>query len=182
MDNTFYMKNNFYTMNIQPPHLEIKLFNKELQQKLNLLTYDHDTTDYIVLPYKTDLSAAFDLFAVIEEELCVYPQQVETIPTGIAIQAIGYRFKIGMRLYIRSGVSSFIHLTNSVGLIDPDYQGELLLKVKNHSSEQYIICPGERIAQAELFQAFIISSAKEVTEFTHQTTRKDGGFGHTGRF
>lgn len=171
------------THTITNPHLEVKLFNKELQQKLGLLIYDDDNN--LVLPYKTDFSAAFDLFAVVENDVVILPGEVVNIPTGLSLQAIGYPFKLGLRLYIRSGVSSFIHLTNSVGLVDPDYQGELILKVKNHNNyngDRYVISPGERIAQAEFFQAFIVKTAKEVTDFSIETTRKDGGFGHTGKF
>ncbi len=165
---------------IHAPRLEVVLNNRPLLSKLGLLEIVGDNT--LLLPYKTTLSAAFDLFAVIEKELVMYPSSIQDIPTGLSFHAIGFPFDVGIRLFIRSGVSRFLSLANSVGLIDPDYQGQLMLRVRNHGLDTYIIEPGERIAQAEFYPVLRIEKACLVEKFSQETERGVGGFGHTGKF
>lgn len=160
--------------------VEVKLFNRDLQEKLGLVTAKQQMFKF---PYATKESAAFDLYAVIEEKTHIYPNQIKLIGTGLGIHISSFDKSVlyGMRLYIRSGVSSYLTLTNSVGLIDPDYQGELILKVKNHSLDTVVIDPGERIAQAEFFPVYRFAYGDIVNEFSIQTQRADGGFGSTGK-
>lgn len=164
----------------QYPSIDIKLFNRELQEKLGILKFNSETI--IKLPYKTSGSAAFDLFAVIEEPYTLLPDEILNVPTGIAFHAKETDFQIGLLLFIRSGVSTQLQLTNSVGLVDPDYQGQLILKVKNTSDNYYKIEPGERLAQAMFIPCLTIQEAHLVDEFPVKTPRGEGGFGHTGKF
>ena len=129
--------------------------------------------------YKTPLSAAADLCACIDAPLTVYPGQREKIPTGIAIE---YEDRnVAALICSRSGLSAKhgISLTNGVGLIDPDYRGELLVSVVNLSDVPYTFTDGERIAQL-LLVPIVRGEFSEADELT-ATERGEGGFGSTGK-
>jgi len=100
------------------------------------------------------------------------------IPTGIAVY-IQDPTKVGL-LTLRSGVSKELLLTNGVGIIDPDYQGELLLSVFNHCDHIVRLSSTDRIAQLT-----IVTMDKPnivvVKNFTETTNRGVKGFGSTGR-
>jgi len=167
------MKNDIHS------RLEVVLHNRPLLDQLGILNIYNDQ---LILPYKTAHSAAFDLYAVVEKEVVLYPTVIQDIPTGLSFHAVGMPFDVGLRIFIRSGVSRFLSLANSVGLIDPDYQGQLILRVRNHGLDTYIIEPGERIAQAEFYPVLRIETASLVETFSKETERGVGGFGHTGKF
>ena len=129
--------------------------------------------------YKTPLSAAADLCACIDAPLTVYPGQRAKIPTGIAIE---YEDRnVAALICARSGLSAKhgISLTNGVGLIDPDYRGEIIVSVLNNSAEDYTIPPGERIAQLVIVP-FVRAEVAVVDELS-DTERGAGGFGSTGK-
>lgn len=129
--------------------------------------------------YKTPLSAAADLCACIDAPLTVYPGQRTKIPTGIAIE---YEDRnVAALICARSGLSAKhgISLTNGVGLIDPDYRGELLVSVVNLSDVPYTFTDGERIAQL-LLVPIVRGEFSEADELT-ATERGEGGFGSTGK-
>jgi dUTP pyrophosphatase len=71
-----------------------------------------------------------------------------------------------------------IILGNSVGLIDSDYQGELMVSLFNNSNNVFIINPGDRIAQFMLIP--VISIEYEFVDDFNATSRSSGGFGHSG--
>lgn len=130
--------------------------------------------------YETTGSAGIDLRACLEEDLTIYPGETKLIPSGIAIYIHdpGYA---GMVLP-RSGLGHKhgIVLGNLVGLIDSDYQGEIMLSCWNRSSEPFVIERGARIAQLVLV-AVVQVRLDIVSEFHQETIRGDSGFGHTGR-
>lgn len=129
--------------------------------------------------YKTPLSAAADLCACIDAPLTVYPGQRAKIPTGIAIE---YEDRnVAALICARSGLSAKhgISLTNGVGLIDPDYRGELLVSVVNLSDVPYTFTDGERAAQL-LLVPIMRGEFSEADELT-ATERGEGGFGSTGK-
>ena len=131
----------------------------------------------------TSSSAGFDLRACLTgdkgTEAIIAPGQRLKIGTGIAVQprAAG----IAGFVYSRSGLGARDGLTvaQGVGVIDPDYTGEILVVLLNTSGQERRIANGERIAQL-IFQPFMRPLWREVQELT-PTERGSGGFGHTGR-
>jgi dUTP pyrophosphatase len=128
--------------------------------------------------YATAGSAGMDLKACIEEPMRIEPGQIAKVPTGIAIQ-IPNRY-VGGFVFPRSGLSSKhgISLINCVGVIDSDYIGEIICPVVNHSGKEFIINPGDRIAQL-VFMPVCNASLVQVEEL-QETERGSGGFGSTG--
>ena len=128
--------------------------------------------------YQTPGSAACDLCAAIGSSVTIEPGRSALIPTGIAIAP---EESCVCLLFARSGlaVKHGITLSNSVGVIDQDYRGEIKAALINHGSEAYTIQPGERIAQM-MFVRF--AQAQFIPADTlDETERGDGGFGHTGK-
>ena len=124
-------------------------------------------------------SAGYDLHADLDAPLSIRPGEIKKIPTGIAI-AIGDNNAVGL-VYARSGLASKFGIApiNCVGVIDSDYRGELLVPLTNHGMEEYVIRPGDRIAQ--LLLAPIYTPELEETDSLDETDRGDGGFGSTKR-
>lgn len=128
--------------------------------------------------YATAGSAGMDLSACIESDIVVRPGERVMVKTGIAIQIP--HSGIGGFVFPRSGLSSKhgISLANCVGVIDSDYTGEITCPVINHSSSDYVIKPGDRIAQI-VFMPVFKAKLQEVDEL-EATDRGTGGFGSTG--
>lgn len=136
--------------------------------------------DTIALPeYATSGSAGLDLRACIAAPMTLAPGATELIPTGLAlwVQDPGYAAMILPRsgLGHRHGVV----LGNLVGLIDSDYQGQLMVSCWNRSTQAFNIEVGERIAQ--LVVVPVSQPRFEIVEEFVATERGTGGFGHTGR-
>jgi len=127
----------------------------------------------------TEGSAGVDLRACIDEPLDLAPGDCTLIGTGLAIH-LGDPGLAAMILP-RSGLGHRhgIVLGNLVGLIDSDYQGELMVSCWNRGAEQFRIEPGERIAQ--LVVVPVVPVEFNVVEEFSATRRGAGGFGHTGR-
>lgn len=128
--------------------------------------------------YATDGSAGLDLRACIEGPIELAPGRVELIPTGLAIHIEDPG--LAAMLLPRSGLGHKhgVVLGNLVGLIDSDYQGQLMVSCWNRGTESFIIQPGERIAQMILVP--VVRARFEVVESFEETRRGAGGFGHTG--
>ena len=134
----------------------------------------------IPLPKRaTSGSAGLDLRACIERAIDLPPGATELIPTGIAIHLADPG--LAALIVPRSGLGHKhgIVLGNLVGLIDSDYQGELLISCWNRGQKAFRIEPGERIAQ--LVVVPVVQVEFEVVETFEQSRRGAGGFGHTGR-
>lgn len=129
--------------------------------------------------YATGGAAGLDLRAAIEAPVELKPGETELIPSGIAIH-IGDP-GIAAMILPRSGLGHRhgIVLGNLVGLIDSDYQGELMVSCWNRGNGAYTIEPGERIAQL-IFVPVLHPELAVVDEFT-PSERGEGGFGHSGR-
>lgn len=128
--------------------------------------------------YKTNGAAAIDLRAAIPKEIRILPQGYTMIPTGLAVHMEAT--DMAALLLPRSGiaVNKGLILANSIGLIDSDYQQEIMIAALNRNFyEEVIIEPYERIAQL-MFIPVIRARFKEVNEFSTLNTR--GGFGSTG--
>ena len=135
--------------------------------------------EFPVPQYATSGSAGLDLRACLKEPLQLLPGDTQLIPTGMAIYVADP--KLAAVILPRSGLGHKhgIVLGNLVGLIDSDYQGELLISCWNRGNDHFTIQPGERIAQL-VFVPVVRTEFEVVPEFT-ATDRGDGGFGHSGR-
>ncbi len=136
--------------------------------------------DQFPLPaYATDGSAGLDLRAMVEAPLTLKPGDTELLPTGLAIHIsdAGYA---GMILP-RSGLGHKhgIVLGNLVGLIDSDYQGQLMVSCWNRGHQAFTIEPGERVAQLVIVPVMQVALT-QVDDFD-DSARGEGGFGHSGR-
>lgn len=129
--------------------------------------------------YATTGSAGLDLRACIDNAVELAPGETVLIPTGLAI----YLEDSGLAAMIlpRSGLGHKhgIVLGNLVGLIDSDYQGELMVSVWNRGKASFTLQPGERLAQ--LVVVPVVQVEFEAVESFEQTDRGSQGFGHTGR-
>jgi dUTP pyrophosphatase len=129
--------------------------------------------------YATPGSAGLDLRACLDAPLSLAPGQTELIPTGLAIHLAhpGYAAVILPRSGL--GHRHGIVLGNLVGLIDSDYQGQLMVSCWNRGHETFRIEPFERIAQ--LVVVPVVQAAFRVVDAFDASERGEGGFGSTGR-
>lgn len=129
--------------------------------------------------YSSEQAAGLDLRACIDEEELVFaPGQRHAVPSGMAIE-IGAPGIAGF-VFSRSGLGAKQGLTVSqgVGLIDPDYRGQIIVSLLNTSGEERRIRRGERIAQL-VFLPYLHARLAPADELS-ATTRGGGGFGSTG--
>jgi dUTP pyrophosphatase len=127
--------------------------------------------------YATPGSAGMDIRAQLEAPVVMQPLERNLIPTGLYIELPdGYEAQIRPRsgLAIKQGITCL----NSPGTVDSDYRGELKVILINLSDMVQVISHGERIAQ------MVISKTEKVemilVKKLNESTRGDGGFGHTG--
>lgn len=128
--------------------------------------------------YATERSAGMDIKANIEEPITLQPLQRAMVPTGLYI-ALPEGTEAQIRP--RSGLAAKHGITvlNTPGTIDADYRGEIKVILVNLSNEEFVINPGERIAQ------MVVARYEQVewdaVEVLDDTERGTGGFGSTGR-
>ena len=129
--------------------------------------------------YASDGAAGMDLPACIDKPVIIRARTREKIPTGIAI-ALPSADYVAL-VYVRSsiGFKKGVTLSNSVGVIDSDYRGQIFVSLNNLSDEDYTVMPGERIAQ--LIVTPVIIPEIEVCDTLPETKRGEGGFGSTGK-
>ncbi|MBU6420910.1 MAG: dUTP diphosphatase [Gammaproteobacteria bacterium] len=136
-------------------------------------------TEFPLPHYVTAGSAGLDLRACLKEALTLAPGASTLIPSGIAMHIAdpGY----AAMLLPRSGLGHKhgIVLGNLVGLIDSDYQGELLISCWNRGREAFTVQPGERLAQMIIVP--VVQAQFEVVQEFEASARGAGGFGHSGR-
>jgi dUTP pyrophosphatase len=140
-------------------------------------------TDFPLPQYATPGSAGLDLRAMLKQDLILEPGQTVLIPTGLSI----YIGDPGLAALIlpRSGLGHKhgIVLGNLVGLIDSDYQGELMVSCWNRGQSAFNMAIGERIAQLILVPV-VQAHFELVEQFDesrgHLSQRGSGGFGHSG--
>lgn len=122
-------------------------------------------------------AAGADLYACLDSAVVIEPHKTVMIHTGLAIELPeGYAGLV----YARSGMASKRGLApaNKVGVIDPDYRGEMMVALHNHSDSEQTIEDGERIAQL-VITPFVPAEFEEADELS-DTVRGEGGFGSTG--
>ena len=129
--------------------------------------------------YATEGSAGMDLCACLDEPLTLGPGETQLIHTGIALHIADP----GLAAVIlpRSGLGHKhgVVLGNLVGLIDSDYQGEIMMSCWNRGDKPFILEDGMRVAQLVLLP--VARSHFDVVEEFTASQRGEGGFGHTGR-
>jgi dUTP pyrophosphatase len=135
-------------------------------------------TDYPLPAYATAGSAGLDLRAIIDAPLVLPPGKAELIPTGLAI----HLDDPGLAAVIlpRSGLGHKhgVVLGNLVGLIDSDYQGQLMVSCWNRGAVEFTVQPGERIAQMVIVP--VVQVQLQIVDDFAASARGAGGFGHTG--
>lgn len=127
--------------------------------------------------YETSGSAGMDLMANLDEPVVLKPLERSVVPTGLYIALPeGYEAQIRARsgLSLKHGITT----ANGIGTIDSDYRGEIGVILVNLSNETYTINSGDRIAQMVIakYEKATFIDVEELSE----TTRNEGGFGHTG--
>jgi deoxyuridine 5'-triphosphate nucleotidohydrolase len=129
--------------------------------------------------YATGGSAGLDLRACLDAPLVLAAGRAELLPTGLAIHIDDPGLAAVVLPRSGLGHKHGIVLGNLVGLIDSDYQGQLMVSVWNRGSEPFTIRPGERIAQ--LVVVPVVQVELQVVEDFTTSSRGAGGFGHSGR-
>ena len=145
----------------------MKLYIKKLNEKA------------IIPKRATEYSAGYDLSACTNEPITINPSEIKKIPTGISIGPD--EKKVVILIYARSSLATkhVITLANSVGVVDSDYRGGILVPLINLGREPYTIEHGERIAQMVITP--ILTPDIEETDVLEETSRGQGGFGSTGK-
>jgi len=151
----------------QRPQLAVKILDPRLGQDMPLPTY------------ATQGSAGMDLRACIDAPITLKPGQTELIPTGMAIHIEDP--SLCAMLLPRSGLGHKhgVVLGNLVGLIDSDYQGQLMVSCWNRGATTFVIEPAERIAQMILVP--VVQADLTIVDDFDASIRGTGGFGHSGR-
>ena len=149
--------------------------------KLNYKVLDQRLGKSIPLPqYATNGSAAMDLRAAIdEEEKIIKAGESLLVGTGLAFHIADPNYCALVLPRSGLGFKNGIVLGNLVGLIDSDYQGELKVPLWNRSKEDFLLKLGERIAQMLIVPVMQVE-LNQVQEFSQESQRGIGGFGHTG--
>ena len=127
--------------------------------------------------YQTVQSAGMDLRANIDAPVLIKPLDRKLIPTGLHIALPeGYEAQIRPRsgLAIKNGIT----IMNTPGTIDSDYRGDVGVILVNISNEDFVVQPGDRIAQMVINK--FEQAEFEVVEELDETERGEGGYGHTG--
>ena len=134
--------------------------------------------DNAILPTRGSKEAAgIDLYACLDEPYYLHPDKTFIIPTGIACDfPEGYYGLVIPRSSV--GIKRKMELANTVGVIDFDYKGEIMMVFTNRGNSTQVIEPGERLAQM-ILQKYVTYDIIETDTLT-ETERGDGGFGSTG--
>ena len=133
----------------------------------------------IAMPeYATEGSAGLDLRACVEATTSIRPGQTVLIPTGLSVYIAD--LNLAAMLLPRSGLGHKhgIVLGNLVGLIDADYQGPLMVSLWNRSDTEFTIEIGDRIAQ--MIVVPVVQCDFNIVDEFAETSRGEGGFGHSG--
>ena len=152
--------------------------NTPMKRNYDIIVQVVNTSNHVLPKYETKNSAGLDLRANLESPIVLPAHGRMMIHTG-QYWAIpeGYECQIRPRsgLALKHGIT----VLNTPGTIDADYRGEICVILMNHSNENYVINPGDKIAQA-VFHKYERIEWEEV-DTLDATERGEGGFGHTGK-
>ncbi|CAM8622297.1 Dut dUTPase [Oxalobacteraceae bacterium] len=129
--------------------------------------------------YATPGSAGLDLRACIDAPLILEPGSTHLVPTGLAIHIADPDYAAMILPRSGMGHKHGIVLGNLVGLIDSDYQGELMVSAWNRSGTAFVLNPMERLAQLVIVP--VLQVAFNVVDTFAESERGVGGFGSTGK-
>ena len=129
--------------------------------------------------YASAGAAAMDLCACVDEAVTIAPQQIVSLPTGIAIALPSAEYVALVFARSGLGIKHGVALANGVGVIDSDYRGEIRVGLVNQSQTPYTVKPGDRIAQLAVMP--VVQAELEITDTLDETQRGAGGFGSTGK-
>src|SRR4030066_1023782 len=150
--------------------------NEIVEIKIKRLSTEFD--DIPIPSYATSGSAGMDVRAAVKDEIIIEPNSITLVPTNLSVEIPkGYEIQVRPR----SGLAANhgIGILNSPGTIDSDYRGEIKIIIINFGKEDFVIQPTERIAQLVVSKVY---TAKFIeTKELNNTSRGEGGFGHTGR-
>lgn len=150
---------------------------------MQIKVLDARLQDWGLPAYQTAGAAAVDLFACIEAPLEIAPgSPAVLVKSGIALNFGDFSYAALVLPRSGAGHKRGLVMGNTVGLIDPDYTGEILISVWNRNAPgtaPLVIEPGERIAQM-IFVPVVRPAFEVVEEFSAETARGAGGFGSTG--
>ena len=127
----------------------------------------------------SDGAAAYDIKALTDGDVVIPPGCRELIPTGIAIELPGPEYAALLYSRSGSGIKHGVSLSNSVGVIDSDYRGEVCVGLINHGNEPFTVSRGDRIAQMMIVP--IMLPEITLSDSLSESARGSGGFGSTGK-
>ena len=132
----------------------------------------------VIPTYGSCDAAGADLYACLDAPITIAPGETLMIPTGLAMEIPQYHAGL---IFARSsmGAKRGLAPANKVGVIDPDYRGEFMVALHNHSSQPQEVAPGERIAQLVIVP--VVTPGFTECEELSDTVRGSGGFGSTGK-
>lgn len=133
---------------------------------------------HLLPEYKTSGASGMDIRAHLSDEVLISPGEIKSISTGLFFE-IPPAFEIQVRPRSGLAIKHGITVLNTPGTIDSDYRGELLIILINHSSNNFKINNGDRIAQIVLSKVEKITWSK--TDSLSKTGRGSKGFGSTGK-
>ena len=147
--------------------------------KLDVKILDPRMTEHLP-QYATPGSAGLDLRACLDAPITLEPNAWQLVPTGIAIHLADPAY--AALILPRSGLGHKhgIVLGNLVGLIDSDYQGQLMVSAWNRSPQAFTLQPMERLAQLVIVPV-VQAQFTEVEAFSGESERGQGGYGSTGK-
>lgn len=128
--------------------------------------------------YHSEHASGMDLLAAVDRDTQILPGGIVAIPTGIRLEIpAGFEGQIRARSGLAARHS--IGVPNAPGTIDADYRGEVKVLLVNWGAHPYVVRRGDRIAQLVL--APVVRATLDVASVLTDTSRGEGGFGHTGR-
>ena len=150
--------------------------NEEIRIKIKRINKDFDD---IELPsYATSGSSGMDIRAAVKEDMIVRHGEIILVPTNLSVE-IPHGYEIQVRPRSGLAIKHGIGVLNSPGTIDADYRGEIKIILFNFSKEDFKISRGDRIAQIILSKVYLAKFIQ--TNDLADSSRGEGGFGHTGK-
>ncbi len=150
--------------------------NEEIHIKIKRISNDFDD---IELPaYATSGSSGMDIRAAVKEDMIVRHGEIILVPTNLSVE-IPHGYEIQVRPRSGLAIKHGIGVLNSPGTIDADYRGEIKIILFNFSKEDFKISRGDRIAQIILSKVYLAKFIQ--TNDLADSSRGEGGFGHTGK-
>ncbi|MHB8338227.1 MAG: dUTP diphosphatase [Ignavibacteriaceae bacterium] len=150
--------------------------NEEIPIKIKRINKDFDD---IELPsYATSGSSGMDIRAAVKDDIIAKHGEIILVPTNLSVE-IPHGYEIQVRPRSGLAIKHGIGVLNSPGTIDADYRGEIKIILFNFGKENFKISRGDRIAQIILSKVYLAKFIQ--TNDLADSSRGEGGFGHTGK-